>query len=315
MNHKRYWPIFILVFVSAAIALYLDSNRHLFAVLGEITLLAGIYLIMFRILFLVTNGLFLREFTLKFDVRLSFKECFGLSALTSMANYISPFSGGLIARAAYLKYRHTFPYAQFATLVASNYLVAFWVVGVVGIVASAKFAVTTESSWEVVLFFMAVVVVISTMAVLPSVKLPGNNWLSKAINNALEGWHFIKNDRPLLLRLAVYSLFNILLNGLSFLIAYNALGLDVSFTKALLIGLMAVFSILVNITPGNFGIQEAVVSLSSGLLGVGTAEGLLAALLVRAAMVLVAFTLGPIFSFLLTRELTAHRSDDKSETV
>ncbi len=304
MKYGHYWSIFILVFVFAAIALYLDSHRHILGAFGEITISAGIYLIMLRILFLMTNGLVLREFTLKFDVRLSIKECFGLSALTSMGNYIAPFSGGLIARAAYLKYRHSFPYAQFATLVASNYLVAFWVVGIVGIGASAKFAITTASSSGIVLLFVAVVVVISTVATLPSVKLPGNNFLSKTTNNALEGWHFVKSDRPLLARLAVYSFFNILLNGLSFWVAYTALGLSISFSAALLISLVAVFTILVNITPGNLGIQEAVVSLSSGLLGAGAAEGLLAALLIRAAMLIVAFTLGPIFSFLLTRELT-----------
>jgi hypothetical protein len=66
---------------------------------------------------------------------------------------------------------------------------------------------------------------------------------------------------------------------------------------------MTSFSLLVRITPGNLGIQEAVVSLSSGLLGIGTGQGLLVSLLIRVATMIPTFTLGPVFSFLLTRKL------------
>jgi len=314
MKYGRYWSIFILVFVSVAIVLYFNSHHHLLKALENITASTGIYLILLRLLFLTTNGLFLREFTLKFNIRLSLKEWFGLSAVTAMGNYITPFSGGLIARAAYLKYRHSFPYGQFTTLLASNYLVTFWVVGVVGIVASAKLVGSMQFSWELLLF-IGVVIVISIMSVLPSVNLPGNNRISKGINTSIEGWHSIRNDKLLLGRLVGYTLFNILLNGLSFWVVYRALGLSISFSAALLISLVAVFTIMVNITPGNFGIQEAIISLSSEMVGAGAGTGLMVSLLIRAASLIPIFTLGTIFSFLLTRELTAHRADDKSEAV
>ena len=94
-------------------------------------------------------------------------------------------------------------------------------------------------------------------------------------------------------------------NGLSFWIAYNALGTAVPFTSAFLVSLFVSFSLLINITPGNLGIQEIIVGLSSGLLGIGAGLGLAAALLVRASAMLIAFSLGPIFSVFLTRKLGA----------
>jgi uncharacterized membrane protein YbhN (UPF0104 family) len=306
MRARSYWSIVVLILVVAAMALYLNSQRQLLAALYNISVAAILYLVILRLLFLATNGLFLREFASKFGIRLAVKEWFGLAVITTMGNYITPFSGGLIARATYLKHRHAFPYAQFATLLASNYLVNFWVIGVVAILV----LLATQFHWQIAVFFSLVVIVISLLVVLPAVRLPWGNRLARLVNAALEGWTLVKSDSNLLARLVAYTLVNILANGLSFWVAYDALGYSLSFGGALLISLLAAFSILVNVTPGNLGIQEAVVSLSSGLLGAGSGQGLLAALLIRAATLVSAFSLGPIFSLLLTKELTTSQPTD-----
>ncbi|MFC1975645.1 lysylphosphatidylglycerol synthase domain-containing protein [Chloroflexota bacterium] len=293
-----------LIIVAIGIGFYLKANERLLLSLSNISLASAFWLIVFRILFLATNGLFLRAFAAKFDIQLTIKEWVGIPIVTAMGNYVTPFSGGMIARAAYLKYRHAFPYARFATLLASNYLVNFWVVGVIGFLASLTFISTSRFFWQIPLFFIVVVGGISMLVILPSVKLSWNNRLSEVINTSLEGWTLVKNDKLLLVKLVIYSLANILLNGLSFWIAYAALGVYVSFIEALLIGLLAVFSILLNITPGNLGVQEAVVGLSSALLGTGAGHGLLAALLIRSSTMIIVFTLGPVFSYILTRDLT-----------
>lgn len=308
MKVRNYWTIVVLVLVVAAMAWYLSSQRQLLALLENVSLAAVTNLVVLRLLFLGANGLFLRAFASKFGIRLTPREWLGLSVVTTMGNYITPFSGGMIARAAYLKRRHAFPYARFATLLASNYLVNFWVIGVVGVLTMLTVREAVQSYWQVVAFFVAVVASISALATFPAVKLPWKNRLVDRVNTSLDGWALVKNDWPLLARLVTYALVNALLNGLSFWVAYGALGSPVSFRAALLVGLLAAFSILVNVTPGNLGIQEAVVSLSSGLLGAGAGQGLLAAVLVRGATVVPAFTLGPIFGFLLTRELSVQRS-------
>jgi len=304
MRRRHSWPIVVVVLAVVAIALYLGFQRQLLATLENVTFATITYLVVLRLLFLGANGLFLREFALKFGVQLTPKEWFGLSMVTTMGNHITPFSGGMIARAAYLKRHHEFPYAQFATLLASNYLVNFGVISVIGIVALLTFGEAMQLYWQVFVFFVAVVISISALALVPSTRLPWKNRIARAVNTSLEGWAAVKSDRCLLARLVTYALINILLNGLSFLIAYDALGSPVSFRAALLIGLLASFSILINVTPGNLGIQEAVVSLSSGLLGTGTGQGLLVALLIRAATLVWAFTLGPVFSYLLARNLS-----------
>jgi uncharacterized membrane protein YbhN (UPF0104 family) len=311
MRCRKYWSIVVLVLTVAAIAWYLSSQSRLLTAFENVSLLAIIYLVGMRVLFLGTNGLFLREFAVKFEVELASKEWFGLSVVTTMGNYIAPLSGGMVARAAYLKHRHELPYARFATLLASSYLVNFWVVGIVGLLTLLTFG-RIHLYWQMLVFFAVVTISISALTLFPTVRLPGENRIAKTVNTALAGWVLVKNDRILLAKLVAYALVNVFLNGLSFWIAYDALGSRISFRNALLIGLLTSFALLIRITPGNLGIQEAAVSLSSGLLGTGTGQGLLVALLIRGATLVPTFTLGPIFSLLLTHQLAVPQSVDSS---
>jgi uncharacterized membrane protein YbhN (UPF0104 family) len=304
---KQLISTIILLLIVTAIGLYLRANWELLSSLSNISLASTFWLIVTRLLFIGTSGLFLQASLAKFEVQLSLKEWFGLAIVTTLGNYLTPFSGGMVARATYLKYRYTFPYSQFVAVLIANYLVSFWVVGVIGLGALLLFVETTQFYWQVMLFFLVVIVAISLLTCLPTIKLPDKSRWIRLLNNSLEGWYIVKNDKPLLAKLIVYTLINILLNGVSFWVAYEALGLSVSFAAALLIGLLTVFSIFLNITPGNLGVQEGVIGLSSVFLGAGMGQGLLVAFLIRAATIIVAFTLGPIFSFLLAQELPHHQ--------
>ena len=307
----------VLVFlaVTCIIVLYLKSNDDLLRPILNISLVNALLLLALTVMLTGTNGLFLKAFAAKFGIGLRFSEWFGLAMITAMGNYLIPFSGGMIARATYLKHRHAFPYAKFITLITANYLVIFWVVGMTGALIMVIFWNSNRFFWQITLFFVSVVIALSGLVMVRRAKIPENNWLTKLINTALDGWDLIKNDKSLLIKLITCSLINIVLNGFLFLVAYKATGCTIHFTIALLVSLLSVFSLLVRITPGNFGIQEAIISLSSEMVGAGAGIGLLVSLLIRAASLIPAFTLGPIFSFLLTRKLTAYRLDDKSEMV
>ncbi|MBW2630455.1 MAG: flippase-like domain-containing protein [Deltaproteobacteria bacterium] len=313
MRKKRIWPLITIVSIAALIIIYIYHHPYSLEPFKDVSPSILICLIISRILFQITNGLILREVASKFNIVLTIKEWFGLPFVTAMGNYITPFSGGMIARASYLKYRHNFSYAQFVSVLGASFLIFFWIAGMTGIITLILSLERSAIYWQLIFFFGAVVLSISMVAILPSVKLPGNNRLSTLINNSLEGWDFIKSDLFLLTKLALYTLANIFINGISFWLAFVALyGTSLSVGKAFLISLFSTFSILVRITPGNLGVFESIVSLSSGILGVGVSPGLMVSLLIRAASMIPIFTLGPIFSFVLTRELAGNkrRNDD-----
>jgi len=314
IKNRQALSILVFLAVTCIIGLYLNSNYDLLRPILNISLVNALWLIALTVMLTGMNGLFLKAFAAKFGIELYFLEWFGLAAITTMGNYLTPFSGGMIARATYLKHRHAFPYAKFITLITANYLVVFCVVGMTGVLTMLAFWNSSRFFWQLVLLFASVVMAISAFVMIRRRKMPGSNRLVKIINTALDGWELIKNDKSLLIKLIIYSLINILLNGFLFLVAYKATGCAVHFTVPLLVSLLSVFSLFVKITPGNFGIQEAIISLSSEMVGAGAGIGLLVSLLIRAALLIPAFTFGPIFSFLLTRELTTHQSEDKSKT-
>lgn len=299
---RRYVSVLVFITILALIVLYLSHQQDLLKSLSNITLSLAIALITLRLLIMGLNGLFLHIFALKFGVNLRSLEWFGLAAVTTMGNYITPLSGGLVVRAAYLKHRHHLPYVQFTTLLASNYIVMFWLIGIAGLVTLWWLGEISQTTWPILILFGGVVVAITIFVFLPPLQLPEGNRLSNVINTLSEGWKHVRSDRILLTKLAVCTLLVILINGLSFWVGYLALGFQLSLLEAMLLGLVAAFSIFINITPGSFGIQEAMVSLSSELLGAGAGQGLLVVLLIRAATIVSAFTLGPIFSIWLTAQ-------------
>lgn len=294
--------------VLSFIGWYLKSNSDLLRPLLHISVADALLLTGLAAGMIGMNGLFLQAFAAKFGIGLTPREWFGLAAITAMGNYLTPFSGGgVIARATYLKHRHALPYTRFLTLVTAHYLIGFWVVGVTGILTMAAFRHAGPFPWQIAALFAGTVAIISGLVAVRGSKLPGDSRPAREINTALEGWNLIRDDRSLLGTLIVYSLINIALNGLLFLVAYHAAGRAVPATTAFLVSLLSVFSLLVRVTPGNFGIQEAVISLSSEAIGPGAGVGLLVALLIRAASLIPAFTLGPVFSLILTRELTGRK--------
>jgi uncharacterized membrane protein YbhN (UPF0104 family) len=309
LRNKRLWSALAFGLALAGIAVYLLTHREELDALSAVSWWQLAALVGLRCVFLAVNGLSLRACAAKFGVRLALVEWFGLSVVTTMGNYLTPLSGGLVARAVYLKRRHSLPYSAFAALLASNYLVTFWMVGAAGV--GCAFAVPGASGlrWSVAGAFAAVVAAVSVLVALPAIRVPGRGRLSRVLSDALRGWSILKSDRRLLAQLAALTAVNIVAKALSFQVAYRALGVSLPFADALLIALLTALTIVVSITPGNLGVQEAVVGLTSGLLRGDVDQGVLASLLIRVATLGPAFGLGPLFSALLVRRSDSAHDD------
>ncbi len=280
---------------------YAVVKFEIYAILSGIAVFLLIPLLLGRTLYLATNGLFLYAFTAKLGVRLEAVEWIGLPFITAMGNQLTPFSGGMIARATYLKHSHALPYTIFLSLLTANYLVIFGSMGLIGGVTTLIFASSLAQPWPLVALFFSVTLAIFVLVCFPETRLPGENRWAKSLNTALSSWDEVRSDRLLLVRVVSYELLGVGFNACTFWIAYHALGISLPFPLALLVSLVTGFSIVISITPGNWGVQEAVVTLTSTLVGAGTEEGLAAALLIRAATLASAFTLGPVFSYVLSR--------------
>lgn len=302
-NLRYFINISLVLITLGVIALYLWYNKDLLALLYNISWKTAIALIILRMFFVGLNGLFLKLFAAKLNVDLDWYEWVGLPFVTTMGNYLTPLSGGMIARAAYLKNRHAFSYTHFATLLAANYLIIFWVSTLAGLCLMPLLWQQTHAPWLIMLLFIVSWGGLSIVLLMPMPCFSSTNRAAKLFQRAITGWLAVRNDRRLMLQLVFLTIVSLLLNAAAFWLGYRALEITISVPAALIISLSTIFSSLTTITPGNFGIREAVISFMSELLGVGIGTGLLVALLIRAGSLVSAFTLGPLFSVILASQI------------
>jgi uncharacterized membrane protein YbhN (UPF0104 family) len=303
-RHLRYLLIIALLLLSlAGIALYLWHNQQLVILLANLSWQTAIFLVILRLLFVGLNGLFLKLFAAKLNVTLAWHEWIGLPFVTTMGNYLTPLSGGMLARAAYLKNRHGLSYTHFTTLLAANYLLTFWVATLTGFCLMPFLWQQARTPWLMLLFFIVSWVLLSMVLIMPIPQLSSTRRVVRMFNQALVGWRTVRDDHRLMWQLVILTMVSLLLNAAAFWLAYCALQVKISVPAALMISLSTVFSTLTTITPGNFGIREAFISFMSEIVGVGVGTGLLVALLIRGGTLVSAFTLGPLFSAVLAREV------------
>ncbi len=305
------WAVFALMF--ALLGLFMARDKELASALLRVRPTPIALLFLIQCVFNAVSGLVLRELSLFFGVRLNSTEWYGLPAATTMGNYLTPASGGLVARAVYLKQRYGLSYPRFLSLLSSGYLINFLVISAVGLFIVIGRHLHDVQFLPVALFFLAVFTVILYLLHRPVPLTDGEGRIRRFLQDVVSGWPLMKNRADLIGKLIVLSLVNILLGGTSLWIAFDAIGYTVPGIDAVLVNLLQAFSLLISITPGNLGVQEGVVSLSTGLLGYGLGAGLLAALLIRAVTVLFILSHGPLFSYLLSKELVAFRNGDPTE--
>jgi len=125
-------------------------------------------------------------------------------------------------------------------------------------------------------------------------------WLNRFIK-VINGWHFIKNNTRVIVVTSVVTLIQILISSLMLWLQFRVFGVEVSFVSAVFLSAIGSLSLVIGLTPGNLGVQEAIIVFSAATIGITPAESLSAALLGRAVSLVVLFVLGPIFSYVLMR--------------
>jgi uncharacterized membrane protein YbhN (UPF0104 family) len=79
------------------------------------------------------RGLLVAVFVADEGIHLTPVEWFGLAVGSNVSNIVIPVSGGLVARAGYLKARYGYPVSKFSGLAAASYLIIFFVSGLTGL--------------------------------------------------------------------------------------------------------------------------------------------------------------------------------------
>jgi len=299
---KKLLGIGILLIIVALFIYYIIEHILDFK---QLSLVNPIYLFVLIALFIFTYyliSIITKNLLYPLGVKLKGFEAFALSVITGFYHLITPFRGGTVVRAVYLKKKHAFSYTDFLASLAGMYVITFLIASFIGLISTLFINYFYGSfSWIIFFVFLAVFLpLLIIVALSPKLGLTKNNFINRFIK-VINGWHLIKNNKRVIIVITLVSLIQLIIGAFMLYLQFRVFGFDIDFIKCLFLASLGSLSLLIAITPAGLGINEAVIVFSALTIGITPAQSLSVALLGRAIQMLILFTLGPIFSALLIK--------------
>lgn len=195
-----------------------------------------------------------------------------------LLNHLPLPNAGFLLRAALLKRDHALSYSSYLGLTLVNALINVAVGACVGLVATVRHGASGASVLWPLLGFGGIIAGAVVLLWAPSSWAPrGAGFLSKRVRTLLEGSALIRGNGLGILLLACLALTRIAGNALRLWLCFDALGASISVLAAALLGWGSALFTLVNLTPGNLGLRELVLSFVAAELGSTQALGMAAA--------------------------------------
>ncbi len=299
---KKNFSVLLLVGLLIWMAMYIKNHLHEFEDIQLVSWRDVVILLVISFPGLILRGLFVKLLVEHFEIKLKFKQWFGIMAVANLWNYLFPF-GGFGLRAAYLKKFHNFPYAYFLSTMMATYIIRFLIYSVLGLICLGLIYFDTGFFAVNLFFLMLGVALVCLIAMVVTPKLPAiENRIFFHLSRMMNGWLELKKDKALILKLAVVLLLSIFVFAGIVYFALFAFHYQLSLFEILLVSIMVCFTVLLPLTPGSLGIQEGAIVFTVQLFGLTIAQGILVAGLVRLVYLIWAFTVGPLFTYLLMNE-------------
>jgi uncharacterized protein (TIRG00374 family) len=306
---KKAFSIGILAIILFFFFLYISRNIDDFKQLKLVKPSLIILLAVITLLSSTFNGMITDRLVSSFNIKLKFKEWFGLSIITTFYNTITPFRGGMVARAFYLKKRHNFPYTTFLAALAGTYVITFFIASLFGIISLIGLYLLQGifNYWVLAIYLAFFIPLLIIILISPKFTETKNNFINKFIE-VLNGWYLIHKNRKTILAVGLISIIQLLIGASGYIISYSMFEIQVSLVQAIFLSTFGSFAILISITPAGLGISEAVSVFSALVIGITPVQSLTVAILNRAVSTIILFILGPIFSYLLFKNQKTNKN-------
>jgi len=265
--------------------------------LADVKIINPYYLLLAILLiaaFMVVNGLITKRLLKCFGLDLEVRESIALSILNTLGNMITPFRGGMVSNAIYLKDRYKLDYSNFVAMLSATYVVVFWLNSLIGLIVCIyiKFAIGIFS-WPIfAIFLLGTVILTIVMLFSPKInetRIPIVNKIVYVVNK----WNLINKDKNLIMTLLLFSLLNTTLIVFINYFEFLAIGIYVSFEKLVFLSVFSIYSLFLSITPATLGVKEAFAVYSGLIVNISAPNVIVVSLVDRFLIVIVVL----IFSF------------------
>ena len=298
--HKKILSITVLLILVAFAGYYLLQNAGQFKNLNIQKPWLIVPLVLLFVLGYIPVSVITYFLLLPLGARLDKVESFKLSIVTGFYNVITPFRGGMAARALYLKRNYGFSYLKFLASLTASLVIIFFTASLVGIISMIVIYFTSQVfSWIIFLiflaFFLSLLTIITFSPQIPETRYRFINHFIKVLN----GWELIRHNSRVIFIVSAMSLFQLLISALNLWLQFSLFGVGLTLGASLFLAAIGSLGLLISITPAGLGVNEAILVFSAATIGITTAESLAAAILGRVISFIVLFVLGPIFSWQL----------------
>ncbi len=301
---KYFYLVFILVIVILAVIFFKNNLNEIIETIRKVSFFDFLILSTLTIITIILNGNKIEILTRYYNLKLKFKEWFGLSAITTMSNYLAPFGLGMSLRGIYLKKKHNFSYKLFLTTLATSYLTSFLLYSLVGILI-ILYAYLKYNFFNLLISLIFIITFIACLAIIifsPKIRYSKNKYVNHFIW-IINNWNKMKKNWRLLIKLSLNDFFSLLNYSIRIFFIFYILSNKISFTSGILISLLTLFSLIIGLTPASIGVKEALIVYSTTVIGKSINLGILVAAIDRGVSIVYVFILGGIFSYLLLKNL------------
>ncbi len=236
-------------------------------------------------------------------------EALTIMSATSLLNYL-PLNAGMFVRARILKRHKDIPYALYIALMSVILFAALSASRLVGLIA--LFAHGGAGVWRIGDYHAGAVLIVvlacGIVAPIVVLRLPTglvaerNLWLFDRLHALLQGWRRI--DFRAYLKLSALAGAKVVFLGFRLSICLQVLQVQDSLLLGMTFAAVSTIILIVNVTPSGIGVRELLIAVLAELLGVGFADGMLAAGLDRVVAIVFAVSSGaPGLLYLRTRKM------------
>jgi uncharacterized membrane protein YbhN (UPF0104 family) len=300
-SKKSLIVIFFLIIV-LLFARYIYIHWSEFSQLKVVSPAFIIAIMILTALFSLSYGIVIKSLLEAFNIKLRFKEYFGLSIITGFYNLIAPLTGGVIPRAIYLKKKHNFKYRLFISSLSGMYVTHFFAGSILGIIGLLliKFSQNVVS-WPIIIVFSALLFLSAFLiSFSPKIKESKIRWLNPLIHS-INGWHTIRNNKRTVWLSIAMSVAQNIINMLGILLTFNIFGIKITLIQAFFLSCTAIVGGFMITTPGIIGLSEIIAVFASSIIGVTVPQALAVAISGRVISTATILILGPIYSGILLK--------------
>ncbi|MBF0313277.1 MAG: flippase-like domain-containing protein [Oligoflexia bacterium] len=306
INKKHLLTLVIYSLLLLAGTIFLYHYRNDFALLSFNHPLLLVPLLMVMLLFTLSNGALNNLWFRAYGAHLNFLEYTGLSVVNALGNCVTPFRGGALTNAYYLKKHYNLDYLKFLNLFAATNILIFWLNSLLGLLSLLLIYLLDHSfSWLVLLVFVGCLLLFTLMMYLPGkLSLKHLSLLPLKIKSAILGFREIKNHQIVIVKTLLYALLNILLIVVMTILEFKLLNINITIAQALFLSIFSAFAQLLSLTPANLGIREGFMLYAGTVIGLPLAEVVVVSAIDR----IIFFILTLLLSFYFTNYLICNKN-------